>query len=276
MNRESQARFVAVLLFLLTVAAVVFAGFNFEKERDFAAPDDGVWWVEHDGRLIADRVDPSGPGARGGIKEGDQLVAVNGEDVKSTPGLVRQLYHSGVWSKAVYSLLRQSVTLDSNVYLIPADRSLNNYLRFIALIYLGIGLYVLLRRWTATGSTHFYIFCVVSFIAYSFHYTGKFNDFDWIIYWSNIAADGRESWMSETSGQPASWGGALSLAANAQDALVQGNVSAWLYWQMSDGGATGSGNTLTGSGAGLDTAAPKYVAAKHFFRYIRPGAVRVL
>jgi len=134
MNRESQARFVAVLLFLLTVAAVVFAGFNFEKERDFAAPDDGVWWVEHDGRLMADRVDPNGPGARGGIKEGDQLVAVNGEDVKSTPGLVRQLYHSGVWSKAVYSLLRQSVTLDSNVYLIPADRSLNNYLRFIALI----------------------------------------------------------------------------------------------------------------------------------------------
>ena len=104
MNRESQARFVAVLLFLLTVAAVVFAGFNFEKERDFAVPDDGVWWVEHDGRLIADRVDPNGPGARGGIKEDDQLVAVNGEDVKSTPGLVRQLYHSGVWSKAVYSL----------------------------------------------------------------------------------------------------------------------------------------------------------------------------
>ena len=34
MNRESQARFVAVLLFLLTVAAVVFAGFNFAKERD--------------------------------------------------------------------------------------------------------------------------------------------------------------------------------------------------------------------------------------------------
>ena len=59
MNRESQARFVAVLLFLLTVAAVVFAGFNFQKERDSAVPDDGVWWVEHNGRLVADRVDPA-------------------------------------------------------------------------------------------------------------------------------------------------------------------------------------------------------------------------
>src|SRR3981081_4848496 len=72
MNRESQARFVAVLLFLLTVAAVVFAGFNFQKEREFAVPDDGVWWVEHGGKLVADGVESSGPGAKSGIKIGDQ------------------------------------------------------------------------------------------------------------------------------------------------------------------------------------------------------------
>ena len=188
MNRESQARFVAVLLFLLTVAAVVFAGFNYQKERDSAVPDDGVWWVEHDGKLVADRVDPNGPGAKAGIKTSDQLVAVNGQEIKSTPGLVRQLYRSGVYSKATYTLMRQSVTLDSSVIIEPAERSLNNWLRLIALIYLGIGLYVLLRRWTAHGSTHFYIFCLVSFIAYSFKYTGKLNDFDWTIYWSNIVA----------------------------------------------------------------------------------------
>ena len=188
MNRESQARFVAVVLFLLTVAAVVFAGFNFQKERDSAVPDDGVWWVEHDGRLVADRVDPNGPGAKAGIKANDQLISVNGQEIKSTPRLVRQLYNTGVWSKATYSLIRQSVTVDSNVILVPADRSLYASLRLIALIYLGIGVYVLLRRWTAPGSTHFYIFCLVSFIAYSFKYTGKLNDFDWVIYWSNIVA----------------------------------------------------------------------------------------
>jgi len=188
MNRESQARFIAVLLSLLTVAAVVFAAFNFVKERDSAVPDDGVWWIERSGHLIADRVDPHGPGAKAGVKAGDELVAVNGQDIKSTPGLERELYRTGVWSKAMYSLIRRSVPLDSSVILVPADRSLNNSLRLIGLIYLGIGLYVLLRRWTATGSTHFYIFCVVSFIAYSFKYTGKLNDFDWIIYWSNIVA----------------------------------------------------------------------------------------
>ena len=188
MNRESQVRFVAVVLFLLTVAAVCFAGFNFQTERRATAPDDGVAWVEHDGRLVADQVEPDGPGTKAGIKPGDQVVSVNGQNVKNTSDLERQLYRTGVWSKATYSLVRQTVTLDSSVILAPADRSLNNWLRLIALIYLGIGVYVLLRRWTATGSTHFYIFCLVSFIAYSFKYTGKLNEFDWTIYWSNVVA----------------------------------------------------------------------------------------
>jgi two-component system, NtrC family, sensor kinase len=188
MNRESQVRFVAVLLFLLTVAAIVFAAFNFQKERETAVPDDGVWWIERQGQLVADRVDPNGPGARAGIKVNDQLTSVNGQQIKGTADLVRQLYRTGIWSKASYALIRNSVPLDSQVILIPADRSLNNWLRLIAVIYLGIGVYVLLRRWTAVGSTHFYIFCLVSFIAYSFKYTGKLNDFDWTIYWSNIIA----------------------------------------------------------------------------------------
>jgi PAS domain S-box-containing protein len=188
MNRESQGRFVAILLLLLTVAAVVFAWFNFQSERKATAPDDGVKWVEHRGLLVADDVEADSPGAKAGIKPGDQLAAVNGEEVKNTSGLERQLYRTGVWQKATYSLVRNSVALDSNVILEPANRTLNNYLRGIALIYLGIGVYVLLRRWTAPGSTHFYIFCLVSFIAYSFHYTAKFDAFDWEVYWSNVAA----------------------------------------------------------------------------------------
>src|SRR5581483_3199078 len=133
MNRESQARSVAVLLFLLTVAAVVFAGFNFVKERQSAVPDDGVWWVEHDGKLVADRVDPHGMGAQAGIKPNYKLVAINVQEIKNTPRLERQLYSTGVWHSATYSLVRDSVSLDSKVLLEPADRSLNNSLRLIAL-----------------------------------------------------------------------------------------------------------------------------------------------
>jgi PAS domain S-box-containing protein len=65
---------------------------------------------------------------------------------------------------------------------------MNAGLRLIALIYLGIGLYVLFRRWTAPKSTHFYIFCLVSFTHYSFHFTGKLNTFDWMIFWGSVGA----------------------------------------------------------------------------------------
>ncbi len=188
MDREFQTRFTVIVLLLLTITAAVFAGLNFRLEHQTAIPDDGAWWMERSGRLIADRLDPNGPAALAGIRTGDIVVSVNGRGVNSTAALTRQLYYSGVYSKATYSLLRGSVPLDVEVVLIPAERSMNDWLRLIALIYLGIGLYVLLRRWTAAGSTHFYIFCLVSFIFYSLHYTGKFNAFDWAVLWSNEIA----------------------------------------------------------------------------------------
>ena len=54
--------------------------------------------------------------------------------------------------------------------------------------YLCIGIYVLFRRWTAPKSTHFYVFCLVSFVLYAFHYTGELDVFDSIVYWGNIIA----------------------------------------------------------------------------------------
>jgi len=188
MNREFQARFTVILLCLFTVAAAVFAGLNYKLEHHSAIPDDGVWWLEHNGQVIADRIEPNGPAALAGVRNGDIVVSINGRSVNSSAAVERQLYYSGVYSKATYSLIRGVVPLDVEVVLVPAERSMNDWLRLIALIYLGIGLYVLLRRWTAVGSLHFYIFCLVSFIFYSLHFTGKLNSFDWIVLWSNEVA----------------------------------------------------------------------------------------
>jgi two-component system NtrC family sensor kinase len=176
------------MLILLTVTACTFAWINFQKEHEIRVPYDGVWWTDSGGRLISRQVEPDGPGARAGLKVGDRLTAVNGNEVKNTPGLERQLYQVGVWSKATYTIERKNVPVDLVLILAPAERSLYDWLRLIALIYLGIGVYVLLRRWTAPSATHFYLFCLVSFILYAFHYTGKLNEFDQIILWSNIVA----------------------------------------------------------------------------------------
>jgi O-glycosyl hydrolase len=103
---------------------------------------------------------------------------------------------------------------------------------------------------------------------------------NWADYWSKISADGKESWMTETSGEQTPWvsfdstghpNGALSVALNMHQALAYGNVNAYVYWQMNDG-KNETQNTLEG---GFDTTSLKYNAAKHYMKFIRPGAVRV-
>lgn len=188
MVKDLQVRTTAILLALVTVAAMVFAWLNFRQEALIATPTDGVWWLEENDHLRAQRVHPQGPGDRAGIKVNDHLFEVNGQPVTNTASLQKKLYPKGVYSEVKYGLHRNGVSLEVPVILVPADNSLNNGQRVIALVYLFIGLFVLLRRWTAPKSAHFFIFCLVSFIFYSFKYTGKFNLFDWTIYWSNVVA----------------------------------------------------------------------------------------
>ncbi|HEY6348728.1 MAG TPA: ATP-binding protein [Candidatus Angelobacter sp.] len=200
MRKDFQFRVSALVLAVITLAAVVFAAINYWKEDQFPVPYDGAWWVESGNGLRAERLTVDGPAEKAGIKAGDQLLAIDEWPIiaiRDKQGRVRtnaqsrlqqQLYRIGVWSNATYKLARGDVEFEAPVLLRPADKSLNQGLRLIALIYLGVGLYVLLRRWTAPKSTHFYVFCLVSFVYYAFHYTGKLNTFDSIVYWSSIVA----------------------------------------------------------------------------------------
>ena len=189
MNRESQIRFTAGVLALLTVAAVVLAWLNIRKESQILIPEDGVRWVERSQGIVADQVEPGGPAARAGILPGDRLLAVDGRPVSRIQTVVERMYMVGAWSKITYSLARGPVDFDASPTLGAQEHTFNGLLRLIGLTYLGIGLYVLFRRWTAPGSTHFYIFCLVSFVFCSFHFTGRLNSFDWTLYWGNVAAN---------------------------------------------------------------------------------------
>ncbi len=189
MQRTFQTRIVAVLLALFTGAAMVCAGFNLVQENRYQSPTDGVWWIEAPGGLKAERVPANSPGERAGVKPGDLLAAANNQPMVVGADLAREMWRTGANLTIHYTLVRRGIRLsDVPVILDATDRSLHQGFRFIALVYLGIGLYVLLRRWTAPHSTHFYIFCLVSFVLYSFWYTGKFDDLDLTVYWSGIAA----------------------------------------------------------------------------------------
>jgi two-component system NtrC family sensor kinase len=190
-------RLQATLLALATVGLVLLAVLNFRQESKFQQPDDGVWWAEAHGGLVATKVLPDSPALKSGIQKGDLLTAVNDLPVTKIADFERALYRTGAYGKADYSISRDGIALDTPVVVYPeaADRSSYEGLRMIALIYLGIGLYVLFRRWTAPRATHFYLFCLVSFALNALHHTGAFDDagkwslVDRIVFWCNILAE---------------------------------------------------------------------------------------
>jgi glucuronoarabinoxylan endo-1,4-beta-xylanase len=79
-------------------------------------------------------------------------------------------------------------------------------------------------------------------------------------------------WQTETSGDHPKWPDAMHVALDIHEAVAYGNCSGWAYWQILDPGKPDD-YALLGS---LDPTAKKYCAAKHYFKYIRPGAVRIL
>ncbi|MDE3170398.1 MAG: PAS domain-containing protein [Acidobacteriota bacterium] len=190
MNGQLRIRFGAAVLALLTVAAVVFAALNFQQRSRVAVPDDGVTWIASPNGIVAWRVTSGSPADLAGIRKGDSVESVRGVAIHSATDVSRALWRAGVWAEVPYRIRRGGETFTVPVITAPmrSDSSLHNYLRVTALLYLFIGLFIFVRRWNAPRAIHFYVFCLVSFILYSFHYTGKLNSFDWIIYWSNVAA----------------------------------------------------------------------------------------
>jgi len=104
---------------------------------------------------------------------------------------------------------------------------------------------------------------------------------NWAYYWSQIESYGLPSWQTETGGGSPQWdgrgtfsedskGGPLMLANVLFEAMTFGNVSLWCNWFFTNLQL----DPYALLGADLNTDNPKYAVAKHFFRFIRPGAVR--
>src|SRR5215471_14998411 len=106
MKNSAQTRTLAVVLAVFTLGACVLALLNLKSESRFEVPTDGVSWVEGHGGLVARHVPAGSPGDRAGIRTGDVLVGINDRPVQRMAPLVRQMFRSGIWAHANYSILR--------------------------------------------------------------------------------------------------------------------------------------------------------------------------
>ena len=189
MFQELKFQLSTAILTVLTIAAAVSASINFQQQYRFRLPDDGVIWVDRQGGVEALHITKDSPGWNAGIRQGDTLVKINNTEIGRSIDVPQVLVTIGSYYTANYVVRRHSVEFPAKVIVgeVPRDPAVM-YQYMVGAAYLVMGLFVYFRRGSAHKALHFYIFCLVSFIFSCFHYTGKLNTFDKIIYFGNVGA----------------------------------------------------------------------------------------
>jgi two-component system, NtrC family, sensor kinase len=194
MLQELKFQLSTAILTVLTIAAAIAAALNYQQIHRFRLPDDGVAWADSkapDGQtqVRALRVVPNGPADRAGIRPNDVLRSIQAAPVHDTSDVPQRLAYVGAWAKATYVVRRGGVDVPVSVIVGEAVRGFAiSWQYVVGLAYLAIGFFVYFRRGSAYKARHFYVFCLASFVFSCFHYTGKLNPFDQIIYWGNLIA----------------------------------------------------------------------------------------
>ncbi len=186
---ESRQQLIRAFLLILTVAACIAAFINFRQQAGVSIPEDGVFWSERDGRVVALMVDSGSPAARAGVHEGNHLLRINRQPVSRPEDVAAILAGLPSWEAVEYTLVERGVEVTAKVILRErASHSLVYYQYFVGIVYLVIGLFIFFRRGVAQLALHVYVLCLASFVLSTFHYTGKLNDFDKVMYWGNVFA----------------------------------------------------------------------------------------
>jgi hypothetical protein len=191
--KELKQQLASALLVIVTAAVVIAAARNFQQQSKFRLPDDGVTWLDRatsDGeQAVAVNVAAGSPGEKAGIHVGDALVSIGGLHITHSIEATEALVRLGAWKKTEYKILHDGIEVPANVIIAEEERNSTIYYQYaVGAAYLIIGLYVYFRRRTAPSALHFFLMCLASFVLSTFHYTGKLNTFDKLIYYGNVVA----------------------------------------------------------------------------------------
>ncbi|MFN0123788.1 MAG: hypothetical protein ACKV2V_25075, partial [Blastocatellia bacterium] len=201
-------------ILLLFVAALLLAGgvFNLrDRLLQKPIPTDGAFWRDEAGTgVIAAYVEPGSPAARAGVYTGDVLVGVcvdgSGQEFEEiTEARHVQLILDQMREQIddahplSYWVIRRNATGGTiregvaDLYALGTQGTermpLGIYLAIIGLIYLGIGVYFMLRQARAPYVTHFFLICICGFIAHFFSPTAELRtQFDKTVDFADTAA----------------------------------------------------------------------------------------
>jgi two-component system NtrC family sensor kinase len=179
------------LVVLVGLALATLGVYNVVQKAIWNLMDDGVFWKAAPQGLIAARIAPGSPAGRAGVRQGDVLLAVDGEEVLTPSRLETMLAARHPGDRLSYSLLRERERRALSVVVQPLPRgnvSAYYYLALAGFFSLVVGTVVMLRRPVDRTSLHFYAVCVLFFLSYSISHTGRFDTADWTLFWIDLLA----------------------------------------------------------------------------------------
>ncbi|HSB60973.1 MAG TPA: ATP-binding protein, partial [Vicinamibacteria bacterium] len=188
MNRR-RLKNLAVVAAGLALAAL--GTYNIVLKATWTLMDDGVLWKSGPEGLVASRVAAGGPAARAGIRTGDILLGIDGEEILSPGQVEAAIERLRPRGPAAYSLLRMGERRGLEVPVQPLPQgnvTLFYYLSLVGFFSLAVGTIVLLRRPADRTTLHFYAICVLFFLMYSTSYTGRLDVGDWVLFWADHLA----------------------------------------------------------------------------------------
>ncbi len=189
MKTQSPIR-ISIAVALVTASVVLILGILGARQQwRWHSPNDGVVWQVSRHGLRAGQVQWGSPAWNAGVRRGDWLIAINGSPLENRRQLQQAWYAAGPGDLVNYIVLSGQHLLRKQLKLgvSPRHRLRYGYEDLIALCFLAIGLYVLLRR-SATGQAlHFFWYCLASALLFGFHFSGRLNGLDWVLFWGNVA-----------------------------------------------------------------------------------------
>ena len=97
MLQELRFQLSTAILTVLTIAAAIAAGINYQQQQVFRLPDDGVVWRVQHGRVVATRVESKGAAYLAGLRMGDALLSIQGVPVHNTEDVAKLQASPGAW-----------------------------------------------------------------------------------------------------------------------------------------------------------------------------------
>ena len=179
-----------LLLLFIALLALGSGAFNLrDRLNQKVVLSDGVVWRD-DAELgvVADRVEPGSPAAKESIRRGDVLIGISPTGGSDDFEVVEKAQHVQIYLDLAkdraqdgnppalsYWVEKRNDTGDTALREGVADLKLTArptndlrglYLALVGLVYLAIGIYFLLRQSRAPYVTHFFLLCLLAFVAH--------------------------------------------------------------------------------------------------------------